>query len=83
MHGVVVDREGKVRQGSRVYLLVGFVGGRNQGICLRNWMDNVSRFRQMDVLDKEGTKPAYDYDIEKIVEGIRKNAQCFLGQMSG
>ena len=57
--------------------------GRKKSTDLSKKLDNVSRFRQMDVLDKEVTKPAYDYDIEKKVEGIKKNVQCLLGQVSG
>ena len=57
--------------------------GRKKSTDLSKKLDNVSRFRQMDVLDKEVTKPAYDYDIEKKVEEIKKNVQCLLGQVSG
>ena len=57
--------------------------GRKKSRDFSKKLDNVSRFRQMDVLDKEVTKPAYDYDLEKKVEGIKKNVQCLLGQVSG
>lgn len=52
MHGVVVDWEGKVRGGNRVYLLVCFVGGRNQEIFLRNWIMSVDSGKWMYLINK-------------------------------